>query len=140
MAAAKEFFQIFPVVWGMRPSWSSLKKNSAIHSKEGSYHWTCPSIGLPSISRFTGFVRRALRFRRLLAEERPNVVISFMGEANLINALLSHRPLLTVHNHMTAFSGMRGRVESFFVRILNKALYRRATVVAVSQSIKSRFS
>jgi glycosyltransferase involved in cell wall biosynthesis len=89
------------------------------------------------VSRFTGFVRRALRFRRLLAEERPNVVISFMGEANLINALLSRRPLLTVHNHMTAYSGMRGSVEGFFVRILNKALYRRATVVAVSESIKS---
>src|SRR5439155_6766275 len=39
------------------------------------------------LSRFTGFVRRALRFRRLLSQERPNVVISFMGEANLINAL-----------------------------------------------------
>jgi len=38
---------------------------------------------------------------------------------------------------MTAFSGMRGGVESFFVRGLNKALYRKATVVAVSQSIKS---
>src|SRR5262245_2978228 len=65
------------------------------------------------MSRFTGFVRRALRFRRLLAQECPNVVISFMGEANLINALVSQRPLLTVHNHMTAFSGMRGSVERF---------------------------
>jgi glycosyltransferase involved in cell wall biosynthesis len=89
------------------------------------------------VNRFTGFVRRVLRFRRLLAKERPNAVISFMGEANLINALLSQRPILTVHNHMTAFSGMRGGIESFLVRTLNKALYRRATVVAVSQSIKS---
>lgn len=96
-----------------------------------------PIDRISAISRFTGFVRRVFWFRRLLAEERPNVVISFMGEANLINALLSHRPLLTVHNHMTALSGMRGRVEAFFVRILNKALYRKATVVAVSQAIKS---
>jgi glycosyltransferase involved in cell wall biosynthesis len=99
------------------------------------------SLDLPidrtsAVRRFTGFMQRAFRFRRLLAKESPNVVISFMGEANLINALVSHRPLLTVHNHMTAFSGMRGSVESFFVRILNKVLYRRATVVAVSQSIK----
>ena len=106
------------------------------------FHGRVTSLELPIdrrsiVSRFTGFVRRVLRFRRLLAEERPNIVISFMGEANLINALLSQRPILTVHNHMTAFSGMRGPVESFLVRILNKALYRRVTVVAVSQSIKS---
>jgi len=88
------------------------------------------------LSRFTGFVRRAFRFRRLLAEERPNVVISFMGEANLINALVCRRALLTVHNHMTAYSGMRGAIEASFVRMLNKTLYRRATVIAVSQSIK----
>src|SRR5439155_11127348 len=100
------------------------------------------SLDLPidrtsAVRRFTGFVRRALRFRRVLTTERPNVVISFMGEANLINALLSRRPMLTVHNHMTAFSTMRGSIERRVVRILNKALYRRATVVAVSQSIKS---
>jgi glycosyltransferase involved in cell wall biosynthesis len=88
------------------------------------------------ISRFTGFLRRALRFRRVLAKENPNVVVSFMGEANLINALVSQRPVLTVHNHMTAFSAMRGHVEGFILRILNKVLYRRATVVAVSQSVK----
>src|SRR5690349_18747942 len=87
------------------------------------------------ISRFTGFLRRALRFRRVLAKENPSVVVSFMGEANLINALVSLRPVLTVHNHMTAFSAMRGHVEGFILRILNKVLYRRATVVAVSQSV-----
>jgi glycosyltransferase involved in cell wall biosynthesis len=100
------------------------------------------SLDLPidrssSVRRFTGFLRRALRFRRLLAEEQPNVVISFMGEANLINALVSRHAVLTVHNHISAFSSMRGSLEGFFVRVLNKALYRRATVVAVSQSIKS---
>jgi glycosyltransferase involved in cell wall biosynthesis len=89
------------------------------------------------LSRFTGFVRRAYRFRRLLGEERPNVVISFMGEANVINALVSPRPVLTVHNHLTALSAMRNRLEAFAVDTLNKALYKRATVVAVSQSIKS---
>src|SRR5262249_6424073 len=39
--------------------------------------------------------------------------------------------------HMTAFSSMRGHVEGFILRILNKLLYRRATVVAVSQSVKA---
>src|SRR6185503_14706275 len=76
------------------------------------FHGRVISLELPIdkrsiISRFTGFVRRVWRFRRLLWEERPNAVISFMGEANLINALVSQRPILTVHNHMTAFSGMR---------------------------------
>ncbi len=89
------------------------------------------------LSRFTGFLRRAYRFRRLLARERPNVVISFMGEANLINALVSPRPVLTVHNHLSALSEMRNRFEAFFVDALNKKLYKRATIVAVSQSIKA---
>jgi glycosyltransferase involved in cell wall biosynthesis len=89
------------------------------------------------ISRFTGFVRRVLRFRQLLSEERPNVVISFMGEANLINALVSPHPILTVHNHMTTLSGMNGGLEGFLARTLNKTLYKKATVVAVSESIKS---
>jgi glycosyltransferase involved in cell wall biosynthesis len=88
-------------------------------------------------TRMTGFLRRLNRFRKLLEEERPNVVISFMGEANLINALVGIRPVLTVHNHLTALSRMRGRIEAFVVDALNRLLYKRATVVAVSESIKS---
>ena len=87
------------------------------------------------LGRFTGFLRRVYRFRRLVAEERPGVVISFMGEANLINALVSPKPVLTVHNHVSALTKMRGRLEAFAVGVLNKALYKRATVVAVSQSV-----
>lgn len=89
------------------------------------------------LSRLTGFLRRAYRFRRLLAQERPDVVISFMGEANLINALVSPRPVLTVHNHLSALSKMRNRFEALFVDALNKKLYKRATIVAVSQSIRT---
>jgi glycosyltransferase involved in cell wall biosynthesis len=87
-------------------------------------------------SRLTGFLRRIHRFRRLVANERPNVVISFMGEANLINALVSSRPVLTVHNHLSALSTMRGREEAVFVGMLNRILYRRTMAVAVSESIR----
>jgi glycosyltransferase involved in cell wall biosynthesis len=87
-------------------------------------------------SRLAGFLRRIYRFRRVLANERPNVVISFMGEANLINALVSPRPVLTVHNHLTALSKTRGREEALLVGMLNKILYRRAMAVAVSESIR----
>src|SRR3954451_279714 len=43
------------------------------------------------VGRVFGFIRRSLRFRRILKQERPDCVISFMGEANFINALVGRR-------------------------------------------------
>ena len=36
-----------------------------------------------------------------------------MGEANLLNALLSRNPIVTVHDHMSSLSDMRPALESF---------------------------
>src|SRR6185503_7982407 len=47
------------------------------------------------LSRTVGFVRRLLNFRRVVRQERPDVVLSFMGEANLINAFVAKRPIVT---------------------------------------------
>src|SRR5207247_9115455 len=44
--------------------------------------------------RAGGFIRRMYRFRRILRQERPGSVVSFMGEANFINALALHRAIL----------------------------------------------
>src|SRR5688572_24033907 len=52
--------------------------------------------------RALGFVKRLFRFRRVLRQERPDVVLSFMGEANLINAFLARRPIVTIHNHLSS--------------------------------------
>lgn len=99
--------------------------------------------------RLWGFIRRVLRFRRLLRSERPEAVLSFMGEANLINALVSKRPVVTVHNHLSsladasaaAASSARGKVRAAFEarvhRFLVGLLYRRATVVAVAGAVQS---
>ena len=86
--------------------------------------------------RAFGFIRRSYRFRRILQQERPDVVVSFMGEANFINALLSPRPILTVHNHLSSTSKLRGKTEAFAFNVLLRLLYRRATVVAVSEAVK----
>jgi len=59
-----------------------------------------------------------------------------MGEANFINALLSKRPVLAVHVHLSSIGKMRSRIERFAVRVLIRCLYRRATVTAVSDSVK----
>jgi glycosyltransferase involved in cell wall biosynthesis len=100
------------------------------------------------LTRVRGFLKRCLRFRRLLRKERPDTVLSFMGEANLINALLSPRPIVTVHNQPLSFPAligaaaargparMRARFEAAMHRQLIGALFRRATVVAVSESIR----
>jgi glycosyltransferase involved in cell wall biosynthesis len=87
-------------------------------------------------SRALGFVRRILRFRRTLRQQRPDVVLSFMGEANFINALLSHRPVLSVHTYLSAIARTRKSFEAFVVSRLTRWLYRRAVVVAVSEEVK----
>src|SRR3989475_10809413 len=79
-------------------------------------------------ARVAGFIRRTYRFRRILRQERPDCVISFMGEANFINALVSHRSILTVHNHLSSVSNLRGRLESKVFALLLRILYRRATI------------
>jgi glycosyltransferase involved in cell wall biosynthesis len=88
------------------------------------------------LSRARGFIGRVLLFRRILQQERPDAVVSFMGEANLINALLSARPIVTVHNHLSTTSKMRGGLQAFASEMLIRMLYRRATVVAVSEAVK----
>jgi glycosyltransferase involved in cell wall biosynthesis len=99
------------------------------------------------VSRASGLIQRILGFRRVLKKERPDVVLSFMGEANIINALLADRPILCVHNHISSFaqaghstaSGrvakIRSRFEATIYRLLMAFLFKRATVVAVADSI-----
>src|SRR5947207_3114605 len=87
-------------------------------------------------ARLFGFIRRTFRFRRILRQERPDCVISFMGEANFINALVSPRPILTVHNHLSSVSNLRGKLESKIFDLLLKTLYRGATIVSVSEAVK----
>jgi glycosyltransferase involved in cell wall biosynthesis len=99
------------------------------------------SLDLPGethsvLARMAGFIRRTYRFRRILRREQPACVISFMGEANFINALVSRRPILTVHNHLSSVSHLRGKLESIIFDLLLKTLYRRATIVAVSEAVK----
>jgi len=89
------------------------------------------------LHRLAGLVRRMYRFRKVLGAERPDVVVSFMGEANILNVLLSARPIVTVHNHLSSLGKFaRGPIETFFSEFLVGVLYRRATVVAVSNVVK----
>src|SRR4051812_17225110 len=102
--------------------------------------------------RAGGFLRRILRFRSLLKKEKPDVVVSFMGEANLINVLCSRRPIITVHNHISSTNAMdrialssalirlRKRLETKLSESLMRLLYRRATVIAVAESIRKELA
>jgi glycosyltransferase involved in cell wall biosynthesis len=90
------------------------------------------------LNRVAGLATRILRFRKILKQEKPDVVVSFMGEANILNALLSKRPILTVHNHLSSLErfGRRG-LERKLGDLLVSTLYRRAsTVVAVSSAVR----
>jgi glycosyltransferase involved in cell wall biosynthesis len=87
-------------------------------------------------ARVIGFIRRIFRLRRLVRSERPDCVISFMGEANFINALVGARPILTVHNHLSSLFHLRGRLEVRIFEFLLRTLYRMATIVAVSEAVK----
>jgi len=99
-------------------------------------------------TRALGFVKRLFQFRRVLRQERPDVVLSFMGEANLINAFLAKRPIVTIHNHLSSFAEVtrdtapkglakvRSRFEAAIHRTLIHRLFRRATVVAVAGEVR----
>ncbi len=100
------------------------------------------------IGRATGFLRRCRMFRQILRRENPDAVVSFMGEANMLNALFSPRPIITVHNHLSSLNRLewlaapnaiartRKWLESSVSEALMKVLYKRATVVAVGEAIK----
>jgi glycosyltransferase involved in cell wall biosynthesis len=90
-----------------------------------------------SLSRAYGFIQRILRFRQVVRREKPDVVLSFMGEANFLNALLGRRPIVTVHVHLSAIGSMRSSLERLAVSFLIRMLYRRAVVVAVSRAVKT---
>ncbi|HEX5000626.1 MAG TPA: glycosyltransferase [Terriglobia bacterium] len=89
------------------------------------------------IHRLTGLARRFMRFRKVLREEQPDVVLSFMGEANILNALLAPRPILTVHNHLSSLRRFsHSRMESWLSELLIRRLYPRGTVVTVSSAVR----
>src|ERR1051326_2695973 len=73
--------------------------------------------------RIIGFIRRALRFRRIVRQERPDCVLSFMGEANFINALVFRKPILAVHSHLSSVGSTRGKLELAIFDLLLKTLY-----------------
>ena len=72
-----------------------------------------------------------------------------MGEANLLNALFGRRPIVTVHSHLSSLyqvdwtgasnpiARIRKWAESMASIALMTVLYRRATVVAVAEAIKT---
>jgi glycosyltransferase involved in cell wall biosynthesis len=98
-------------------------------------------------TRAIGLLRRIRKFRGVLKAEQPDVVLSFMGEANIINAWLAKRPILSVHSHLSSLaeaghstadagiSRLRSRLEAAIYRVLMSLLFKRATVVAVADSI-----
>jgi glycosyltransferase involved in cell wall biosynthesis len=99
-------------------------------------------------TRAVGFANRLFQFSRVLRQERPDVVLSFMGEANLINAFLAKRPIVTIHNHLSSFAEVtrdtaskglgkaRSRFEAVVHRMLIRRLFKRATVVAVASAVR----
>lgn len=100
------------------------------------------------LRRAIGLIQRARKLRRILQQETPDTVVSFMGEANILNSLLAPRPIVTVHNHLASLAeltraGASGQLtkvrlwfESLVTEALIRALYRRATVVAVSEVVR----
>jgi len=98
-------------------------------------------------TRAIGLLRRIRKFRGVLKAEQPDVVLSFMGEANVINAWLAKRPILSIHSHLSSLaeaghstadegiSRLRSRLEAAIYRVLMSLLFKRATVVAVADSI-----
>lgn len=90
------------------------------------------SLSLPE--RIYKFIRRVLRFRKIVRMEKPDLVISFCEEANFINIMVSRNPVVTVH---ILQSINPKKLSSYFaIKFLISALYNRAKVIAVSKGVK----
>jgi len=84
-------------------------------------------------ARVCKFLQRIYRFNNIVRRERPDCVISFMGEPNLINTLVSKNPIVTVHSSIAKnYRRLSGKI----FRLLIPFCYNRARVVVVSQGIK----
>ena len=93
----------------------------------------CVAHGESVVSRTAALCRRFWRFRRTLQQETPDCVVSFLGEANAINALLSEIPILTSH---ISLAEEHRRLTGLIFKKLVPFLYPRGRVVAVSDGCR----
>jgi len=92
-----------------------------------------PPNSLSVFIRAYKFIQRIFRLKEIIKEEMPDCVMSFMGEANVQNALVSKNPILTVHGRM---SKDHRSVSGWILRLLMPVFYNKAKVVVVSEGIK----
>ncbi|MFH1584678.1 MAG: glycosyltransferase [Patescibacteria group bacterium] len=111
----------------------------AVFERKRSYSYAGRIIDLqgPLSSRFFDraflFFRRLARLRGLLAQEKPDVVMSLGASANLMSIFAAKNPIVRVDMFISA--GRKGFFGLVF-RLLAKLLFRRAgLVVAVSRAI-----
>ncbi|MBI5049914.1 MAG: glycosyltransferase [Nitrospirae bacterium] len=92
--------------------------------------------------------RLILRLRRIMAEEGPEVVVSFMWEANILNVLsnlLSHRRKIILSERVAIFENIGALfgagVKMNVAKTMIKVFYRFAAhIIAVSEGLKTELT
>jgi glycosyltransferase involved in cell wall biosynthesis len=79
------------------------------------------------------FLQRWLRFRRIIKKEQPDVVLSFMEEANVLNVLTCKNPLLSVHTNVSLY---KKTIINRIVRLCIRVLFTDKHIIAVSNGLK----
>jgi glycosyltransferase involved in cell wall biosynthesis len=92
-----------------------------------------PPNSLSVFIRAYKFIQRIFRLKEIIKEEMPDCVVSFMGEANVLNVLVSKNPILTVHS---SISQNHQSVSGLILRSLIPLFYNKAKVVVVSKGLK----
>jgi glycosyltransferase involved in cell wall biosynthesis len=93
----------------------------------------CPSVSSSFVARVMNFIQKIHRFRKVVKQEKPDCVVSFLQEENIINILVSPKPIVTVHH---CISMDQKSLYSRIAAVLISFLYNRAKIVTVSEGLK----
>lgn len=94
----------------------------------------CPLTSNSFFARALNFIQKIHRFRCVVKQEKPDWVVSFLQEENIINILVSPKPIVTVHH---CISMDQRSLYSRIAAVLISFLYNKAKIVTVSAGLKN---
>jgi glycosyltransferase involved in cell wall biosynthesis len=119
---------------------TEIEQVIVVFEKKIAYPYVGRLISLDSVNAKANFLVRAVlffqrlfKYRLIYNREKPDLVISFMEEANLLNVLISKNAILTAHANISHQPlSIPTRIAKFCIRVF----YKKQRIIAVSQGLK----
>jgi glycosyltransferase involved in cell wall biosynthesis len=92
-----------------------------------------PNKNANFLVRFFLFFQRLIRYRRVLKRVSPDLVMSFMDEAHVLNLLTAQNPILAIHSNV---SQQPKTIPNLIARFCIRLLYSRGRLITVSDSLR----